>query len=318
MTSNPTSSTSIDLTIIEVKPGVRFAVSTLRAFLPDIETLLFFGKVYELNNSQLATLLARVHGGNLIDVLTRGDHSTDLQDYLVDAANVAGVEKGKVTFNPRVPHGEVLPHIWESLEITVAQSIKDVAAKLGDTINRMPGKQGKMLFRSMMTMNRKRPTIGDHRATIGHARQQENLLILDVSGSMSASTIKAIVEDVVALAYTANCHLAIVSDFTTHWQPGNYDVDSVLEKASYGGTRYETLADLLQQDWGVVITVADYDSSVSAADHIARTCTGRIGEVIDISLVPQCTYLAEVVGQLALKVTPVLIAERNLTNSYGW
>lgn len=312
------SSTSIDLSIVEVKPGVRFAVSTLRAFLPDIETLLFFGKVYELNYVQLSTLLARVHGGNLVTELTRGDHSTDLQDYLVDVANVAGVSKGDIAFDPKVPHGEVLPHIWKSLEIEVAKSIKDVAAKLGDTINRMPGKQGRMLFQSMLTMNRKRPTIGDHRATIAHARQQENLLILDVSGSMSASTVRAIVEDVVALAYTANCHMAIVSNDTTHWEPGNYDVQSVLDAATYGGTHYETLADLLQRDWGVVVTIADYDSSVSAADHIARTCQGRIGEVIDISLVNQPTYLAQCVGQRADKVTPVLIAAGDLTRSSGW
>lgn len=318
MTNQSTTTSSLDLSIVEVKPGMRFAVSTLRAFLPDVETLLFFAKVYELDYTQLANLLSRVHGGNLVDVLTRGDHSTELQGYLVDAASVAGVEEGDITFDPDVPHGEILPHIWDSLSIQVAQSIKDVAAKLGSTISMMPGKQGKMLFRSMMTMNRKRPTIGDHKAVIGHTRQQENLLILDVSGSMSASTIEAIVSDVVALAYQANCHLAIVSNTTTHWEPGNYDVASVLDRAEYGGTQYETLADLLNRDWGVVVTVADYDSSPSAKLHIGN-CTGTIGEVIDISLVNRCTYLAEVVGQRALKVTPVLIAAGDLTGSqYGW
>lgn len=319
MTLNQTSSTSIDLSIVEVKPGVRFAVSTLRAFLPDIETLLFFGKVYELNANQLSTLLRQVHGGNLVSVLTAGDHSTELQGYLVDiAAGVPGVKKGDITTSPNVPHGEILPHVWDSLQVVVAKSIKDVADKLGATINMMPGKEGKMLFKSMMTMNRKRPTIGDHQAYIGHARQQQNLLILDVSGSMSSGTIKAIVEDVVALAYKANCHLAIVSNTTTHWEPGNYDTQSVLDKAEYGGTQYETLADLLQRDWGVVVTVADYDSSRSAQQYIAMTCKGRIGEVIDISLVNRPTFLAECVGQRADKVTPVLVAANDLTNSRGW
>jgi len=114
---------------------------------------------------------------------------------------------------------------------------------------------------------------------------------------------------VVSLAYLANAHLAIVSNTTTHWEPGNYDSTSVLAKAEFGGTHYETLEDLLQRDWGTVITVADYDSSISAADSIASKCRGSIDEVVDVSLVDRPTYLAEVVGQLAAKVTPVLIAQ---------
>jgi hypothetical protein len=316
---NPTSSsTDLDLSIIEVKPGVKFAVSTLRSFLPDIETLLFFGKVYELNHSQLSMLLARVHGGQLVDVLTRGDHSTELQDYVIEIGqHVPGVEKGDVTFNPDVPHGEILPQLWESLEIQVAQSIKDVAAKLANTVGMLPGKQGSMVFKSMMVLNRKRPTIGDYKAAITHAPQKQNLVILDVSGSMTRNTIEQIVEDVVALSYQANAHMAVVSNTTTHWEPGNFDVHAVLAASEFGGTHYETLADLLQLEWGTVITIADYDSSRSAAEHLARSCTGTIDEVIDVSLVNRCTFLAECVGQFAGKVTPVMVAAGNLTGS-GW
>jgi hypothetical protein len=155
-------------------------------------------------------------------------------------------------------------------------------------------------------MNAKRPVIGDYRAAVTHARQKQNLLILDVSGSMNSSTIARIVDDVVALSYTANACMAIVSDTTTYWEAGAYDTAAILAKATYGGTHYETLANLMDRDWGTVITVADYDSSWSAKDHIAQ-CKGHIDEVIDVSLVNRPTYLAECVGQLADKVSPILI-----------
>lgn len=310
MPMRTTSSVASDLEIIEVKRGLQFPKKLLKQMLPDAETILFFGKVYDLDYVQLSSLMHSLLKSDLARELFRGDHSTDLQGYVVDiTASVPEVDAGDVSFNPDVPKGEILPEVWKSLEVTVAQSIKDVATKLGDTVGMLPGKQGHMLFKSMLTMNRQRPTLGDYRAGIGHARQQDNLLILDVSGSMSEETVRAIVDDVVALAYTANAHLAIVSNTTTHWDPGNYDSNSVLSKAEFGGTHYETLADLLQRDWGVVITVADYDSSVSAAHHIAANCRGTIGKVIDMSLVNRPTYLAECVGQLAKEVQPVLVAQ---------
>lgn len=304
------SSVASELTLYEVKPGLKFALTTLKAMLPDVETLLFFGKVYELDYRQLSALLATVFQGNsLVDELQRGDHSTDLQDYVVDLCDQTSYfDEGDITFSPNVPHGEVLPHVWESLQIEVANSLKEVAAKLSDMVGLMPGKQGSMVFSSMMKMNAKRPTIGDYRARVHHAGARENLLILDVSGSMTHGTVSMIVDDVVALSYVANAHLAIVSNTTTHWEPGNYDSASVLAKAEFGGTHYETLEPLLNRDWGVVITVADYDSSRSAAEHIARNCTGSIETVLDVSLVNQPTFLAEVVGRLASEVKPVLVA----------
>jgi hypothetical protein len=113
---------------------------------------------------------------------------------------------------------------------------------------------------------------------------------------------------VVALSYKANAHLAIVSDATVHWAPGSYSTDDVLDRATYGGTHYETLRELLDMDWGTVITVADYDSSLSAKGSIARLCNGTIDTVLDVSLVNQPTFLAECVGQLAREVRPILIA----------
>lgn len=315
-TSQPSLTASLDL--VEIKPGVRFSRAVLQDFLPDTETALFFGKVYELDHVQLSNLLSIVLHSDLATALFSegGTHSSDLQDYIVDICDMAGLEYGDTTIGEAPPHGEILPQVWESLEVGVAQSIKDVAAKLESVVGMLPGKQGSMVFRTMMKMNAKRPTLGDHRAGIHHELVKENLLILDVSGSMTEGTIRKIIEDVVALSYTANAHMAIVSNDTTYWKPGTYSVDDVLEKATYGGTHYETLADLFDRDWGTVITVADYDSSQSAKNHIRNNCVGAIDLVLDISLVNQPTFLAQCVGQLAAEVRPLLIANSAYVLSY--
>jgi Tfp pilus assembly protein PilP len=72
------------------------------------------------------------------------------------------------------------------------------------------------------------------------------------------------------------------------------------------------LAPLLERDWGVVVTIADYDSSVSAGQYLGQ-CSGTIDEVLDVSLVDQPTFLAECVGLRAKRVRPILMATRNLT-----
>jgi hypothetical protein len=312
-----TTSLSRSLNLIEVKPGLKFSEQVLKDLLPDAETVLFFGKIYSLDYRQVSHLLKVCVKSDLADVLFKGDHSMDLQDYLVDLyATMPQVTKGEITFDPDVPKGEILPELWKAMEIEVAASIQAVAKKLESLVGIMPGKQGKMIFQSMMVMNAKRPTIGDHRAKIHHGRVKENLLILDVSGSMTEPTIRAMVDDVVALSYMANAHLAIVSNSTTHWEPGGYGTDNVLEVAEYGGTHYETLEPLLQRDWGVVITVADYDSSRSAKDFIRYNAKGHIDTVVDVSLVNRPTFLAECVGQIADEVRPVLVAQHDLTGGY--
>lgn len=309
MTSSQTILRS-SLELIEVKPGLKFSRGVLQQILPDVETALFFGKVYELDAYQLGNLLATVLHSDVARALLSegGYHSTDLQDYLVDLCNhVPDVEEGDLSFGEVVPKGEILPVMWEQLEVEVARSIKAVAEKLGDVVNHMPGKQGEMLFKSMAVLNAKRPTIGDHRALVHHAPQKENLVILDVSGSMSEPTIRTIVDDVVAMSYSANAHLAIVSNTCVYWPPGSYGTADVLARAQYGGTQYEQLTGLFDRDWGVVVTVADYDSSQGAKAALAR-CTGRIDEVLDISLVNRPTFLAECVGQLADSTRPLLVA----------
>jgi hypothetical protein len=207
------------------------------------------------------------------------------------------------------PKGEILPEVWESLQIEVAASIQKVAETLGDVVAHLPGKQGEMLFKSMAVMNKRRPTIGSFNAFIKHKRQARNLVILDVSGSMSEATVKTIIDDVVALSWQADACLAIVSNSTTWWEPGSFNSAAVLKAAQFGGTHYETLTQLLDEDWGVVVTIADYDSSRGAQQAIAG-CSGSIELLLDISLVPQPTFLAECVGQLAKETRPLLIAKQ--------
>lgn len=322
MTSS-TLRSSLDL--VEVKPGLKFSKATLMSLLPDVETALFFGKVYDLDYQQLSELLHLVLKSDLANVLFAGDHSLDLQDYLIGYEDewgdwVPGIvppaKAGDIELSPDVPKGEILPEVWKSLEVDVAQSIKDVAAKLGDVVGLMPGKQGEMVFKSMMTMNAKRPTIGDYRARIQHGRQKQNLVILDDSGSVNSATVQAIVDDCVALSYMANAHFACVSNSTRHWEPGTYDSASILREAQYGGTHYETLESLLNMDWGVVVTIADYDSSQSAKQHIKSLCHGHIDSVLDISLVNRPSFLAECVGQLADEVRPLLVAKGSYVSTY--
>ena len=299
-----------DLVIVDLRQDLKFQLTMLKSMLPDVETALFFAQVYRLNARELGTLLSALFKSSVIDALTSegGLHSDMLQDYLVDIGFQSEVQQGDIVFGEVHPKGEILPQLWDAAKIEIATSIQQVADKLKDIVSHLPGKHGQMVFKSMQIMNAKRPTIGDHRALVQHAPAAPNLVILDVSGSMSQQTVEAIVEDVVALSWEADAHLAIVSNTCTHWQPGEFTVEAVLSAAEYGGTQYETLAPLFEDtDWGVVITIADYDSSYDAKRVIAAEY-GTIEQVLDVSLVDQPTFLAEVVGQLAHEVKPLMMA----------
>ena len=80
----------------------------------------------------------------------------------------------------------------------------------------------------------------------------------------------------------------------------------VLAKAEYWGTHYEQLVPLFEKDWGTVVTIADYDSAPYAKQALSG-CVGKVGTVLDISLVNRPTFLAECVGQLADEVKPLLV-----------
>lgn len=301
------------LDMIDIGKGKRISVQTLKGLLPTVEVALFFAKVYALDYRQLSRLLGEVFNTTVIEALTRGDHSTSLQSYIVDTVPSDVVRAANVQYVTTPAPGEVLPEMWADLEVTVANSIKEVAESLRSTIDRLPGKEGEMLFKSLYMMNKQRPgTIGTFGATIVHKHGGKNLVILDVSGSMRPDTIRAIVGDVVALAWKANAYLAIVSNTATIWEPGGYDAAAVLNAAEFGGTQYEQLSSILDEDWDVVITIADYDSSYGAKEHIQRNAKGSIQLVLDMSLVNRPTFLSECVGVLATEVRPMLIAARSL------
>lgn len=309
---------TVNLSIVELRTDLRFPKSMLKTMLPDVETALFFGQIYRLNAYELGILLSALFNSPVISALTAegGMHSDQLQDYLVDIGYQAEIQSGEILLGEKQPMGEILPELWEANKVEIAKSIQQVADKLKDVVTKLPGKHGEMVFRSMQVMNAKRPTIGDHRAHIHHQPAKPNLVILDVSGSMSENTIETIVEDVVALSWEADAHLAIVSNTCTHWVPGEYTVEAVLNAAEYGGTHYEELVPLFEdQDWGVVVTIADYDSSRGAKSALGGM-NGHIDTVLDISLVSCPTFLAECVGQLADVTKPLLIAADHTCLTY--
>lgn len=306
-------SSSAKRNLMTLQLGTRhFSLGVLERMLPDVPTALFFAKAYKLSAQDVGQLLYTLFNTPLISALLKGEHSTQLQDYLdgvIDEANLHLQPGEELQYAEGAePKGELLPLLWEQAEVQIATSIQEVADKLEGVLDKLPGKTGEMVFTHLREMNRVRGTIGDYRGRILHKPVTENLVILDVSGSMSEQTIREIIDDVVALSYKANAHLAIVSNQTFHWVPGAYSTAAVLAHAEYGGTRYETLAPLFDQDWGTVITIADYDSYHDARKVIAKR-PGRIGQVLDISLVDRPTFMAECVGQLAMEVKPLLMSD---------
>lgn len=295
---------------ITVKPGLLFIKPMLKQLLPTIEEALFFAKLHELNAQQLSKLLAELFNTPLVLALCgEGDtHSRELQDYLVDVLPPYVLEQ--VVFSPEAPPApELLAYLFEEAQVEVAKSIADVAAKLIALFERMPGKEGRMALHQLRTLNKQRAQLS---ATVSvgvqHTPHAPNLVILDVSGSMTESTIRTIISDVVALGWKADASLAIVSNNTFCWEPGAYDVPSVLARAEYGGTHYETLTPLFDRNWGTVVTIADYDSSLAAAEFLRTNCKGSIEQVLDVSLVPRPTFLAECLRPLAKQVRPLMIA----------
>lgn len=307
-------SSSDRLDLFEVEPNRFISVAMLKEWLPTVEVALFFAMTYRLDWCRLGALLRVLFDSPVIQALTDGDHSVELQDYLVEVVP-EDIQMNIAMSSDAPPPAEVLPQLWEAALVEVASSIQEVADKLKGTLELLPSKQGAMVFSAMAVMNSKRPTIGDFKARVAHPPVPDVLVILDVSGSMTEETIRAIVGDVVSLSWTANAYLAIVSDSAFCWTPGSYSVDDVLARAEYWGTHYEQLAPLFDRDWGVVVTIADYDSS-NSAKSVLSTCPGRVEKVLDISLVGRPTFLAECVGQLAKEVRPLMVARNIISNSW--
>lgn len=298
--------------LFDLGKGRKISHEALHQLLPDVETALFFAKAYELDYRQLSELLRiRFPGLDIVEALLNegGQHSDQLQDYLIDTVPEDVYPEDEIGYDEdaEIPEAALLTHLWEAALVEVAQSIKDVAAKLHDTIAAMPSKYGEMHFSHMRKLNQQRQSIGTYGAAIRHNPVAPRLVVLDVSGSMTASTVQRIVDEVVALAYQAEAGLAIVSNTATYWEPGKFTVDDVLKAAEYGGTQYEKLTPLFNQDWETVVTIADYDSAWTALEYIRDHATGRIGKVIDISLVNRPTFLGQCLGLLASELQPVLV-----------
>lgn len=305
-----TSDIARSVELYELKPGHMIPMALLAELLPNTEAALFFAKVYGFNYAKTSNLLYLLFKTDVMEALMSGEHSIELQDFIVSICEEGNLVDAEPDFVASKPPAEVLPEVWKMAEVEIAKSIKEVAAKLSSTLHLMPSKQGKMVFRSMMQLNAQRPTLGVHKAAIAHEAVPDTLVILDVSGSVSQPTVKAIIDEVVAMSYEANATLAIVSNSCYWWEPGTYNVLDVLAKAEYDGTRYETLQPLFKdRDWGTVVTIADYDSSMSSQRYLKNNCNSKVGTVLDISLVNQPSFLAECIAQFAEKLQPLLIGQ---------
>ena len=309
-------SLSESISLFQINQSTFVSVAKLKQLLPTVELAIFFAKVYGLDYRRLGELLDQLFNLTVIEVLREGDHSQDLQDYLVATTPQHLVpELPGPTPTEELPSSEVMVQLFESASIKVAQSIMDVGKKLSSVLGMLPSKQGDMVFQTMLKMNRNRPTIGIHAAAIKHRRVEDVAVVLDVSGSMTESTVRAILGDVLALTYNTNAHLITVSDQAHHWEPGSASMDAVLKTAAYAGTHYEQLAPMFEKEWGTVVTIADYDSSRDAK-RVLGLCSGRIGRILDISLVSRPTFLGECLGQLADSVEPLLIGRNAYVSPY--
>ena len=299
------------LTLFRLDSKRLISVQKLKELLPDVQTAAWFGAYYKLSRTKLAELFLILFDSPVLEALmTEGyKHSTSLQTYLAQTLSMdeyVELQMQKV-LQPEAPAPDlILPQLWEAAEVKVATALREVADTITDVVDRLPSKNGKMVFRTLAKMNANRPTVGVYEPHISHHRRASSLLILDVSGSMTEETIRTIAADGVGLAWTADAHLAVVSNTMTLWEPGGYDVKAILRAAEFGGTHYEQLAPLFNQNWGTVITVADYDSSWSAKE-VLRGCSSTIEEIIDISLVDRPTFLSESLGHMAKKITPMIV-----------
>ena len=309
-------SLSESISLFQINQSTFVSLAKLKQLLPTVELAIFFAKVYSLNYYRLSELLDQLFNTTVIEALREGGHSQELQDYLVATTPQYLVpELPDPTPTEDLPSSEVMVQLFESASIKVAQSIMDVGKKLSSVLGMLPSKQGDMVFQTMLKMNRNRPTIGVHAAAIQHKRVDDVAVVLDVSGSMTETTVRAILEDVLALTYSTNAHLMTVSNRARHWGPGSASMDAVLKTSEYGGTYYEQLVPMFNREWGTVVTIADYDSSAEAKRALAQ-CTGHIGQILDISLVNRPTYLGECLGQLADSIEPLLIGKSAYVSRY--
>ena len=296
-----------------------FKVKDLNNALKTAADVVFFAKLMCLTRKQFVQLLYALYGtfnkdygthtalegdrttfmaqesmGRAVAKILEGcTFSTELQGYMEQDLGFYELSSGTPSSAPPEKVSDTLLTMqWDLMELEIAHSIQKVGNKLHATLGSMPGREMAMFFEHTATMNRRRPTLGDYRATFKYTEKAPNLVILDVSGSIGEKAVKAVAEEVVSLGYKADAHLALVSTSTLHWEPGTYSVRSILESAEYGGTQYESLAPLFHnRDWETVVTMADYDGYSNARDRLSEL-PGSIEKLVDISLVRKPTHLA--------------------------
>lgn len=297
--------------LFDLGKGRKVSHEALKSMLGDVEVALFFAKAYKLSFDQLNELLRILFNTDVMQALLGEghSHSIELQDYLVDTVPESILDQAGVGYDEdkQPPDTELLAQVWEAATVEIAKAIQDVADKLGDVLESLSTKYGEMHFSHMRKLNIQRQSLSSYGATIQHQRVAPRLVVLDVSGSMSQSTVQRIADEVVGLAYAVDAAMAIVSNDAFFWEAGSFTTDDILQAAQYGGTQYEKLAPIFNRDWETVVTIADYDSTWGALEYIRDNSTGRVGQVLDISLVDRPTFLAECVGMLAQEVKPILI-----------
>ena len=182
--------------------GRAFPTKFLQQALPDVETVLFFAKVYGLAPSDVSLVLHKCVPSETVDALTAqaGDHSMSLQDYLVEEFyDGSDWVYPDLEFLEALPgtkadvNAEVLPEVWKNLELTIAESIAKVAETIAGTIEHMPGRTGEMVFQTLAKVNARRPTLGSYEAGFHHKSIKRVLVVFDVSGSMTEPTVRTIV-----------------------------------------------------------------------------------------------------------------------------
>ena len=299
---------------LHVSDTLAIDLVALKEAVPDIETAVFFAAALDLSLHDTSCMLERLFPHeSVVRFFTEGDHSTTLQQYIVDPQYVPGVHDMPVSqYVGQPPQSVLLTHLLDYATTPVGSSIAEVASSIGTILSKFPHKAGNMSLRHLANFNHRRNQVGSFSATIQHQPEERNLVILDDSGSMGPQLIQAIADEVVALSYSINATLVLVSNTARRWAPGAFTTASVLEHTQFGGTYYEELQPVLNESWDRVVTIADFDSSGSAADYLRRKAKGSIGTIYDVSLVNRPTFLSIALNHLASKRHQIFLA-----NSYS-
>ena len=113
---------SSEFDLFDLGNNKKISVAALKRLLPDIETALFFGKVYKLDAYQLGQLLKLTHNSSVLDALFEGGHSTELQSYLVDVVP-DHIDVEPYIGTPEAPKdSEVLAQLFATLAMDSATS----------------------------------------------------------------------------------------------------------------------------------------------------------------------------------------------------